>query len=316
LTRAQWEANPQQANPLATAFNTRKTVNQTQGGVTVDQKLTYDSVLRATGYGGTRTVRQYLAFPGDAAASSGGVPDLDRSFGGIDARWVVPVTGLGGPFRLTIGADYETQSEARKGYVNNAGELGPLRRDEDNTVTNSDVYAQLEWSPGAAVSILAGIRYSDVRFKSDDHYIVAGNPDDSGSVTYRHTSPVIGAVWHVREDLNVYANYGQGFETPTFTELAYRRSAAEPRAPTGREHVGGNRAQGDHRRHASDQWCCLRDQHPRRHRPMLPPAAARRTRTPRRPSAAVSSFRGTVPWAPDSTVTRRTPTSMPPTIRR
>jgi iron complex outermembrane receptor protein len=26
----------------------------------------------------------------------------------------------------------------------------------------------------------------------------------------------------VREDLNVYANYGQGFETPTFTELAYR----------------------------------------------------------------------------------------------
>ena len=222
LTRAQWEANPQQANPLATAFNTRKTVNQTQGGVTVDQKLPYDSVLRATGYGGTRTVRQYLAFSGDAAASSGGVTDLDRSFGGIDARWVVPVTGLGGLFRLTIGADYETQSEARKGYVNNAGELGPLRRDEDNTVTNSDVYAQLEWSPLEAVSVLAGIRYSDVRFDSDDHYIVTGNPDDSGSVSYRHTSPVIGAVWHVRENLNVYANYGQGFETPTFTELAYR----------------------------------------------------------------------------------------------
>jgi iron complex outermembrane receptor protein len=70
--------------------------------------------------------------------------------------------------------------------------------------------------------VLAGIRYSSVRFRSEDHYIVPGNPDDSGSVSYQHTSPVVGAVWHVRDGLNLYANYGEGFETPTFTELAYR----------------------------------------------------------------------------------------------
>src|SRR5437667_7407595 len=32
LTRAQWEANPRQADPSAELFNTRKTVNQSQGG--------------------------------------------------------------------------------------------------------------------------------------------------------------------------------------------------------------------------------------------------------------------------------------------
>jgi iron complex outermembrane receptor protein len=222
LTRAQWEANPRQADPAATLFDTRKTVNQTQGGATMEQTLPGDSVLRATAYGGMRRVRQFLALPGTPVTSSGGVTDLDRSFGGIDARVTTPLAAPGAPLRVTIGADYETQSEARKGFVNNAGALGALRRDEDNTVTNGDVYAQLEWQPIAAASVLAGVRYSNVRFRSVDNYIVAGNPDDSGSVSYRHTSPVIGAVWHVGDGLNVYANYGEGFETPTFTELAYR----------------------------------------------------------------------------------------------
>jgi iron complex outermembrane receptor protein len=72
------------------------------------------------------------------------------------------------------------------------------------------------------LSVLAGVRYSDVRFSSDDHFIVPGNPNDSGSVSYSHTSPVAGAVWHVNDAINVYASYGQGFETPTFTELAYQ----------------------------------------------------------------------------------------------
>ncbi|MEO8751594.1 MAG: TonB-dependent receptor, partial [Casimicrobiaceae bacterium] len=40
--------------------------------------------------------------------------------------------------------------------------------------------------------------------------------------TYTNTSPIAAAVWHARDDLNVYASYGQGFETPTFAELAYR----------------------------------------------------------------------------------------------
>jgi iron complex outermembrane receptor protein len=61
-----------------------------------------------------------------------------------------------------------------------------------------------------------------VRFDSADHYINAQNPDDSGSVAYNHLSPVVGAMWHAAPSVNVYANWGEGFETPTFIELAYR----------------------------------------------------------------------------------------------
>ena len=88
-------------------------------------------------------------------------------------------------------------------------------------MSDADAYIQAEWRL-QPISLFAGLRYSDVRFNSEDHYINANNPDDSGSVNYSHPSPVAGAVWHATPDLNVYANWGVGFETPTFTELAYR----------------------------------------------------------------------------------------------
>src|SRR5512144_2423808 len=222
LTRAQWQANPRQADPAAVVFNTRKTVSQFQGGTTVEQHLSGDTDFRVTAYGGTRQVRQYLALPGAAITSSGGVTDLDRTFGGVDARVTSRFTLAGQPLALTLGANYESQREHRQGFVNNAGNLGDLRRNEDNTLDNTDGYLQLEWTPLVPLSLFGGVRYSDVRFDSVDHFVVGANGDDSGSAAYNHASPVFGLVWHVRNDLNIYANYGQGFETPTFTELAYR----------------------------------------------------------------------------------------------
>ena len=45
--------------------------------------------------------------------------------------------------------------------------------------------------------------------------------DSSGQVTYSNTSPVGGVTFKVTPTLNVYANYGRGFETPTFAETTY-----------------------------------------------------------------------------------------------
>ncbi len=59
----------------------------------------------------------------------------------------------GGPLLFTVGAAYDGQDQARKGYVNNKGELGDLRRDETDKVHDQDFYAQTEWSPiGAHVA--------------------------------------------------------------------------------------------------------------------------------------------------------------------
>src|SRR5690606_15275095 len=68
----------------------------------------------------------------------------------------------------------------------------------------------------------AGARHSRVRFRSEDHYVIAGNPDDSGQVTYSETTPVLGLAYAPTDDWRLYLSAGRGFETPTFNELGYR----------------------------------------------------------------------------------------------
>ncbi|WP_263815575.1 TonB-dependent receptor domain-containing protein, partial [Klebsiella pneumoniae] len=66
-----------------------------------------------------------------------------------------------------------------------------------------------------------GLRYSNVHYESDDHYIVDGNGDDSGSTDYQKLLPSVALGWEISPELYAYASYGKGFETPTFTEMAY-----------------------------------------------------------------------------------------------
>jgi iron complex outermembrane receptor protein len=222
LTRAQWSVNPRGVDPGAILFDTRKTINQMQAGAAVDHRFSDALELHVDAYGGQRSVRQYLALAGTGPTSSGGVPDLDRDYGGIGARLAWRGRALDRPITMTAGADGDRMHEARKGFVNNNGRLGDLRRDEDDTVHSTDVYAQAEWDFAAQWSGTAGIRTSNVHYSSDDHYVTAQNPNDSGSRHFNDTSPVGGIVFHASDRLNVYASYGEGFETPTFAELAYR----------------------------------------------------------------------------------------------
>jgi len=222
LTRAQWEADPRSVDPVALQFDTRKTINQQQAGAALDHRFSDALQLHVDAYGGQRAVRQYLALTGVGPTSSGGVPDLDRDYGGVGARLAWTTQVLGRSLVVTVGGDTDRQHERRKGYVNNFGDLGDLRRDEDDTVRSTDFYAQAEWGFAPRWTATAGIRTSTVRYSSVDHYITDANPDDSGNQRFEDTSPVLGLVFHALPDLNVYASYGEGFETPTFAELAYR----------------------------------------------------------------------------------------------
>ena len=217
-----WQENPRQADPFATLFNTSKTINQVQGGAAVDQVLNANTTLRVTGYGGQRKIRQYLALTGIGATSSGGVVDLDRNFEGVGVRLIYRSNLFDRPLTLNVGADADRMHELRQGFVNNNGAMGALRRNEDDTVTSGDLYAEAQWAVLPEFALTLGVRSSQVHYDSADHYVVPPNPDDSGSRTYYNTSPIAGVVWHAADNLNVYASYGQGFETPTFAEIAYQ----------------------------------------------------------------------------------------------
>ena len=61
-----------------------------------------------------------------------------------------------------------------------------------------------------------------MKVNSKDKYIVGINGNDSGSTDFSATTPVLGLTWRANPAINVYASYGQGFETPTMNEISYR----------------------------------------------------------------------------------------------
>lgn len=229
LSREQIRDNRRAASGGAIAFDARTTVAQDQFGAHVEQQLSPDHTLIATAWTGRRETFQVLPIPvavQDSPLQDGGVIDLERDYYGVDARWRWSSELLERPFSLTTGVDYEVADDRRRGYENFAGDMlgvvGALRRDEHNRVSSHDVYAQAIWQPAASWRINVGARHSRVRFESDDFYITADNPDDSGLLEYSRTSPVAGVLFRLAPQISVYANAGYGFATPTFSELAYR----------------------------------------------------------------------------------------------
>ena len=226
LTAAQAAANPRQVDASANLFNTRKTVRQQQTGATIEQRLGAGDRLRASVYLGDRQVRQYLSIPlapQNAPTSSGGVVDLDRNFGGMALNWIHDGMLAGRPLSITSGIERETMLERRRGFINQFGDLGALKRDEDDRVVSTNLFAQTDWRVAERVSATLGLRRTLVRFDSRDHFVTAGNPDDSGKLAYSNTSPVAGLAFRLAPEISLYASAGRGFETPTFAELAYRR---------------------------------------------------------------------------------------------
>ncbi len=233
LTRAQFEANPRGVDPVANSFNTRKTVDQFQGGLVYEQRLGANHSLRALVYSGHRETEQFQSIPTAPQANPlhpGGVIMLGRNYSGTDLRWVVKGAISELPASVVAGLAYDKLAEHRVGYQNFAGTAlgveGALRRDENNDVSNFDQYLQASLHLTQALIVNAGLRHSTVRFASADHYVVATNPDDSGATGFTATLPVVGALFAVSPELHLYATVGRGFETPTLNELAYRPGGA------------------------------------------------------------------------------------------
>jgi iron complex outermembrane receptor protein len=241
LTAAQVAVNPRQAIPEATQFNTGRSLTNLQTGAVYETAVTDKDTIRLLAYVGQRTNDGFLPIGTNTVTTSGGVTNLDRDFYGAGARWTRKGDLVSRPITLTVGADYDYAVDARKGYVNDNGVATFLKRDEDNIAYSTGAYIQTEWQFAESWSASAGLRYTEVKFESRDHYVCGGptnplglptcpgistgagvNPDDSGTVDHHAVTPVGGLVFKATPTLNLYANAGKSFETPTLIEMAYR----------------------------------------------------------------------------------------------
>lgn len=220
LDKTQLAQDRDQAGTNAETQNTRKSIENLQAGTVLQHRLGEQDSIRLLAYSGKRTVQQFLSI------TPRGVIDLDRDFGGVDGRWTRRMSVGGMALAVTAGLNYDRMKETRRAFDNNAGNIGALVRNEDNTVFNFDQFLQTQLDLTDRWSIHAGIRHTSVKFKTEDFFITGTNGDDSGNIEFRDTTPVAGLILKVTPTLNVYANAGKGFETPTFAELAYRSTSA------------------------------------------------------------------------------------------
>ncbi|WP_319615299.1 TonB-dependent receptor family protein [Acidiphilium acidophilum] len=221
LTAAQYHADPRQAGTGADQFDTRKTLRHFQFGFILRHRFNANNSIRLLVYDVDHSVLQYLPFTGSFAASGGGVVDLERKSGGVGARFTHKDDIAGIPITAVAGIDFGYEDQHRKGYVNNYGTIGALRRNEQDTARNIAEYAQLNADLTPKLILDAGIRHSQDQFTVQDLYVTPTLTNDTGSVTYGHTSLVAGVTYHLTPTTNLFADYGEGFETPTLDQLAY-----------------------------------------------------------------------------------------------
>ena len=218
-----YKADPRSVTANAELYNTRKSIDHQQIGANYERHFG-EATLQATAYTGKRSVIQYLSIPKGTPSNNdygGGVVAFDRTFHGGSLRWLQPV----GAVDLVFGLDYDQSEDDRQGYQNFVGDTlgvkGALRRDEKDTATSLDPYAQATWKVGDW-TLQGGLRYSTVEIDVDDHYLVNG--DDSGNRRYEQASPTASLGYAFTPELNAYLSVGRGFETPTQGELAYAPS--------------------------------------------------------------------------------------------
>ncbi len=231
LSPSEYLANPKSAASTSSTRQTRLFRQQTYTGFILDHNLTEKQNFKLTSFFGIRDNLQYLI----SSAS-----EINRNYGGLDFRWNLNDTLFSRPFNLTAGLNYEAMEDKRKRYcvtalctslAGSTGNKTKTSRDELQKAYNFDQYIQASFEPNDQWLLLAGIRHSKVTFNTKDHYFNDPNVstetttdttlDDSGIQVFTNTSPVFGATFKITPRLNLYANYGRGFETPTFAEMGY-----------------------------------------------------------------------------------------------
>ena len=213
LTAAQLQSNARGAGNNALSFDTRKSVDQTQGGLTLTHRLGAQDTLTVVPYYGERHTIQYL----DTATN--GVIDLNRTFFGLNTQWR-HVGDLGGvPYKVVTGLESNENNDSRLAFANTLGNRrGPATQNYSMLARARDGFVQAEFRPSERVAFNGGLRHSKVLLSSVSNLSTTPSP---GTHTYQATTSMASIQYYLQEKTNVYLSYGSGFDTPTLNQVFY-----------------------------------------------------------------------------------------------
>jgi iron complex outermembrane receptor protein len=220
LTYEEWQSDPSQAAPLASAMNAGKQVEQNIASLGLVQRFSgANHQLRAQGWLTERDFQQQLPFPGDSLIL------YDRQIIGGELHYQRPL----GELLLHTQFILENQQDERQRYCRNidlepficrSGISDDLALDQKETASNAGLGLQLA-GPVAQEQgrWVIGVRYDYLRLSIDDN-LQPGGIDNSGERDYSETNYSLGYSHRLNTRWSAFSQYATSFEAPTFTEFA------------------------------------------------------------------------------------------------
>jgi iron complex outermembrane receptor protein len=211
VTAALAASDPRAAWPANVQFDAGEALQQTRLG------FVYSMPAGARGSISARNYYAWRDFGNLLPVQPGGIVDLDRKFIGGGFSYTHEGFLLDRPNRFVTGVDFDDQDDDRKRFNNMNGVQGAQTFDQNEHVTSQGLFIQNELSVSERVQVTFGVRFDQVEFEVTDRYLADG--DDTGTLQFDDTSPMLGVVVDLTERVNLYATLSSAFETPTTTEL-------------------------------------------------------------------------------------------------
>jgi iron complex outermembrane receptor protein len=228
LTIAEVNANRAQARGANKTFDAGEFLEQTRIGFVYDTPVGERGHISARNYYAWRDFGNKLAGIPVGGAIQSGIVELDRFFMGGGFNYTYDGMLGGRSNQVIVGLDIEEQDDDRIRYDNLPGGVqGIMRFNQNEAVSGLGVFVQNDLALTDSVHLSVGVRFDKVEFDVTDYFLSDAllDPtdvvaDDSGVIEFDDTSPMLGIVFGLTDNLSLYGTYASAFETPTTTQFA------------------------------------------------------------------------------------------------
>lgn len=218
LTLADARSNPTSVRPQAFTQGWGESTTQQQGGLTMQHQVADGHSVRATAWVLGRDV--WNPVPASVVSVNRRAAGLRTEYAGRARVGAIPLS-------WTTGVDLSSQHDERAEYAN-AGVpaggrrtlQGALRLEQLEEVLSVSPFLHASARLGERWTVTAGLRSDHYDFTATDRFLANG--DQSGNRTMSAVSPMAGVTFVPSSWLNLYANLGTAYQTPTTVELSNR----------------------------------------------------------------------------------------------
>lgn len=262
LTYAQLKADPRQANVRAVARDQQRDFTLHR----IAQRTLVRHDNGATTEYSAYFARKDLYHPIEFFPTGPGIIAQDSRDWGAGLRHEAATAWRGSPLETVVGLQWRhgLTLDERYTYAANSvvpgtgfavGNLpGSLDHRQQQTADNLNAYAQGSWSPGEALTVVAGLQSSVAQRRQSVQVDNVGPDPATGALrlptgsyeeTFRRTLPRIGFLYRASDAVEAFGNVSGSFEPPSFADTANSRPLRAQRGVTAELGLRADDVRGD-----------------------------------------------------------------------